>query len=76
MIPNDALINALRGLDYHHKGQSDRMMIYKKRGDTKHVLVRRISLHDDDAARILLRQAGMSADDVEQFVATYRCVEH
>jgi len=76
VIPNDALINALRGLDYHHKGQSDRMMIYKKRGDTKRALVRRISLHEDDAARILLRMAGMPAEDIEKFITSYHCEEH
>jgi len=52
------------------------MMIYKKRGDTKRALVRRVSLHDEDATRILLRTAGMPDVDIEQFIMTYRCEEH
>jgi len=52
------------------------MMIYKKRGDTKRALVRRISLHEDDAARILLRMAGMPAEDIEKFITSYHCEEH
>ena len=76
MIPNDALINVLLKLDYHFKRQADRVMIYKKRGSTKRINVRRITLHDEDATRILLSQAGMPPDEIVQFIATYRCNEH
>lgn len=77
MIPNEAIINVLRqSLGFEFKDQKDRVMIYKKRGDTQRVMVRRITLHDDNAARILLKQAGMSADEIEKFINTYRCNEH
>jgi len=76
MIPHDALINALRQLDFHHKGQADRTLLYKQKGTTKRVHIRRISLHDEKAARILLQQAGMPPDDIENFIATYRCSQH
>ena len=45
MIQNDALINALRGLNFTFKQQTDRMMIYKQRGTTARVLVRRNATH-------------------------------
>ena len=76
MIPHDALINALRDLDFHFKGQADRTLLYKKKGTTKRVHVRRISLHDEKAARILLQQAGTPLEDIESFISTYRCSQH
>lgn len=76
MIPNDALINALRTLDYHYKGQSDRVVLYKKAGSTRRVEVRRKSMHDEQAARILLRQAGMDAEAIERFISGYRTNQH
>jgi hypothetical protein len=51
VIPNDALINALRHLSFTFKRQADRVMIYKKRGSTRRVEVRRYDLHDEHYAR-------------------------
>ena len=77
MIPNDALINVLRTeLDYHYKGQTDRVLLYKKRGSIKRVEVRRVSMHDEQAVRILLRQAGMPAEQIEHFINAYRANQH
>lgn len=76
MIPHDALINALRDLDYHFKDQADRTVLYKQKGTTNRVHVRRISFHDEKAARILLQQAGMSLEEIEKFINTYRCSQH
>ena len=75
MIPNDALINFLRTLDFHFKRQTDRVMLYRQRGSTKRVEVRRVSAHDETAVKILLRQAGAGAEEIERFVAQYR-VKH
>ena len=76
MIPNDALINALNGLEFSFKRQADRVMIYKKRGSTARINVRRITLHDEDYCRILLRQAGMPPDEIDRFITNYRCNQH
>lgn len=76
MIPNDALINALRDLGYRYKDQTDKVMLYKKSGSTARVALRRTQLHDDVYARTLLRQAGMSPVNIEQFISTYRCSQH
>jgi hypothetical protein len=43
MVPNDALINALRSLNFEFKVQSDRVMLYKKRGMSTRVGVRGLS---------------------------------
>lgn len=76
MIPHDALINALRELGFQFKDQADRTLLYKQKGTTKRVHIRRISLHDEKAARILLTQAGMPLDEIENFIVTYRCNQH
>ncbi len=76
MIPNDVLINALNELDYHFKRQADRVMIYRKRGSTSRLTVRRITLHDETAVKILLRDAGMPPDEIEKFISTYHCDQH
>lgn len=72
MVPNDALINALRSLSFDFKRQTDRVMIYKKRGSSVRVGVRRNVAHDEDYARVILRQAGMAADQIESFIRQAR----
>ena len=69
MIPNDALINALRSLGFVFKKQHPRVMLYKKQGETLRVEVRRRDNHDEQYARIVLRQAGMTKDNIDRFVA-------
>jgi hypothetical protein len=69
VIPHDALINALRSLNYTFKRQADRVEIYKRRGAATRVAVRRNALHDDDYARAILKQAGMPHDQIEPFIA-------
>lgn len=68
MVPNDALTNRLRQAGYTFKRQTDRMMIWKQKGSTRRVMVRRNRDHDDDAVRVLLRQAGLSPDEIEAFI--------
>lgn len=68
MIPSDALTNALRSLNFKFKRQADRVMIWKQRGSTLRVSVRRNRFHDPDYARIVLKQAGMSPEDIENFI--------
>lgn len=77
MIPNDALINYLRTeLDYRYKGQSDRVVLYKKRGSTKRLEVRRNTMHDETVVKVLLRQAGAEPKEIERFIAQYRAATH
>jgi hypothetical protein len=73
VIPNDALINFVRTeLDYHYKGQADRVVIYKQRGSTKRLMIRRNAMHDETAVRVLLKQAGADPAKIERFVAQYK----
>jgi hypothetical protein len=73
VIPNDALINFLRTeLDFHFKRQSDRVMLYKKRGSTQRVEIRGVSAHDETVVRSLLKRAGASQDAIERFISQYK----
>lgn len=76
MIPHDALVNALRSLKFRFKRQADRVEIYKQSGTTKRVQLRRHDWHDETAARVILKQAGMSAQEIDDFVASTNVTHH
>jgi hypothetical protein len=68
MVPNDALLNVLRSRGFEFKRQADRVMLWKQRGSSKRVAVRRHGAHDEDYVRSLLKQAGMTDEDIESFI--------
>ena len=68
MISNAALTNALRSLNFTFKRQTDRVMIWKQRGTTLRVSVRRHSTHDNEYSAVVLRQAGMSEEEIAAFI--------
>jgi len=68
VVPNDAITNALRGLNFTFKKQTDRMMVWRQRGTQVRVLVRRNASHDEEYARTLLRQAGMPEHEIQAFL--------
>ncbi len=70
MIPCDALINRLRESGYEFKRQADRVMIYKKKGGTSRVTVRRKDMLDVSYVQVILKQAGLSQAEIEKFIAT------
>jgi hypothetical protein len=68
VIPNDALINAVRHCGFAHKKESQRMTLWKQRGTTRRVEIIKRDLHDEGYARSVLRQAGMPAAEIENFI--------
>jgi len=68
VVPNEALTRALRSLNFTFKRQADRVMIWKQRGSTLRVAVRRNALHDETYARTILKQAGMAEADIDNFI--------
>lgn len=70
MIPHDALINALRSLNFRFKRQADRVEIYKQSGSTRRVEIRRHDWHDEITVRTILRQAGMEPAQINAFVTS------
>ena len=69
MVPNAALIDALRSLNYTFKRQTERVDVYKKRGDTRRSLVRKNASHTPEYARSVLRLAGMNEEEIERFLS-------
>jgi hypothetical protein len=69
-VGNDALINALRSLNFTFKRQADRVMIWKQKGSTLRVSVRRNVSHDEEYAATVLKQAGMGAQEIKAFLAS------
>jgi hypothetical protein len=77
VVSHEALRNALRrSLGYEFKRQADRVEIFKKRGSTKRVELRRVDMHDEIAARNILRQAGMAADEIDRLIAEQTVKPH
>jgi len=51
-------------------------MIWKKRGSTVRVAVRRHDFHDEQYARIVLSQAGMPPGEIETFIRSVNQGRH
>lgn len=76
MIQHDALINILRAHGFTFKRATPRVEIYKKKGSTARVEIGRRDLHDDDAARSILRRAGLPANKIDGFILGYTTGRH
>lgn len=68
MIPHDAVLNALRKLNFSFKRQTDRVDLYKQKGSPRRVSLSRNAMHDPAYVRILLSQAGMPPGEIESFI--------
>lgn len=70
LVPCEHLTNKLRALGFTFRKQMPRVMMWK-RGTPKSVaLVPRCDLLDPVTVRCILRQVGLSVEDIEQFLAT------
>lgn len=76
MISNTALINALRSIGYTFNKQTDRTMVWKKRGATDRAMIRRHENHSEEYARQVLRLAGMPMADIDDFVSSAKITTH
>lgn len=71
VVPNTALVNAIRSKGFSYKTRSDRMEIYKQSGTTKRIFIRRHRNHDPEYASTILRQAGFAEGEIIKFLAVY-----
>ena len=62
------LMNCLRKHGWAFKRQGKRRDIWKKKGDTRRVPVPREAFIDGRVAMIVLRQAGLSSQDIDEFL--------
>lgn len=58
-----------RSLNYSFKRQTDRIDVYKERGSTRRVLIKKSASHTPEYARSILRSAGMDEEEIERFLA-------
>jgi hypothetical protein len=73
MVPRERLINKLRELNYTYVNQTDKSVLWRKRGGTHCVWLRRKEnpMSETYVANVL-RQCGMSSPDIETFIAQTR----
>lgn len=71
MIPNQALLGAIRRSDFSHHTQKKRVHVYKQVGGTRRIEIRRKKEHDPETVARLLRSIGWSDEQIQQFVEPY-----
>ena len=71
-IHREHLLNKLRALGFRFKKQSERVDLFHRPTDGCRVEVRRKDLLDEQACRIILRQAGCAAAEVNEFCGAAR----
>ena len=68
MILKSAFINKIRQLGYRHRSQQARTHLYRKDGGAHYIFVREKDLLTDDFVKGALGQAGLSAEEIKDFM--------
>ena len=69
MIPRSEIIGRLRQLNYSYSRKGRHTDILRQHGTAQHIAVPLRDLFTPDEARIILRQAGCTPAEVDQFLA-------
>ena len=69
MIPRGEIIGRLRQEHYSHSKQGKHVDILRQHGTAQHVAVPRRDIFTPDEAKVILRQAGCTPDQIERFLA-------
>lgn len=74
MVPRERLINKLRALNYTYADQTDKSVLWRKKGGTHCVWLKR----KEDPMSVtyvsnVLRQCGVTEQDIGIFIAQNRC---
>ena len=70
MVLRDHFINLIRSKGYEYKRETDKVCLYRKRGTSEVITIRRKQDPlDDSYVRTTLQQMGLSADEIEKFIA-------
>lgn len=72
MILKSAFIKKIRELGYRHRSQQARTHLYRKDGGAHYIFVREKDLLTDDFVKGALGQAGLSADEIKNFMDVSR----
>jgi hypothetical protein len=68
MILKSAFIKKIRELGYRHRSQQARTHLYRRDGGTHCIFVREKDLLTDDFVKGALGQAGLSCDEIKDFM--------
>ncbi|MGA2176401.1 MAG: hypothetical protein ABSH38_15600 [Verrucomicrobiota bacterium] len=69
MIPRRLFVEELRRLGFRYLQQKDKVEIYKRPGDIRYANVRRKDLIAEAEARLILRQAGQTEQQIAAWIA-------
>ena len=71
MISREQLLDAVRKKGFKHQRENDRSNIYKKPGTSYRVTVSKSAHYAADAAKTVLRDAGYTDAEIQDFLAGY-----
>jgi hypothetical protein len=69
MIPRSEIIGRLRQMNYSYSKKGKRTDILRQHGTAQHVAVPLRDLFTPDEARVILRLAGCTSAQIDQFLA-------
>jgi hypothetical protein len=72
MVRREAFLNKIRELGYSYKSQQAKTQLFKKKGGTHRMFIRVTDLLEDDFVMGSLRQAGLSDQEIKQFLSCAR----
>ncbi len=71
-VPRQQLINRLRALGFTFRKRTGRVELYRSVATTRRVEIVRKEMLDEDAVRLILRQAGLDREEIERFIGESR----
>lgn len=72
MVRRDTFVNKIRDLNYTLNNETKRVHIFRKKGGTHYITVKKCDKLEDDFVRSALQQAGLTLKDAESFIANHR----
>ena len=71
-VPQRRLISEIAPDGYAFYEETRHQKIFRKRGGTHHVVIRKATMVEAQAARLVLRQVGRSPAEIEAFLESCR----
>jgi hypothetical protein len=72
MVLRDTFINKIRDLNYTLNNETKRVHIFRKKGGTHYITVKKTDKLEDEYVRSSLQQAGLSQKEADTFIAQHR----
>ena len=72
MVRREHFVNKIRSLGYKFKDEQKRTYLYRKTNGTHFISVPKPDLLEDEYVMSVLRQAGLTDEDIKAFIASAR----